>query len=168
MMKRFLTATLFVTTLTSAFAQDIPKKVVDLSWLVGTWSGTGKVTFGGHETSIATTVTLSFDGDFLKAVSTDVGNGYTMTKTSMTGWDAAKNQYVSYTFTNIAPMARIAHGNAESDKLAMVSEPWEAEGMTLVSRETMWKISDTKCGLLLESKKGDKWDKEMDYVLTKK
>ena len=68
----------------------------------------------------------------------------------------------------MAPTARIEHGKMDGGKLVMVSEPWKAEGMTAVSRETTWKISDTKCGLLMEFKNGDKWLKEMDFVLTKR
>jgi hypothetical protein len=169
-MRRLLTAALFLVPMVSAFAQDMapPKQVTDLGWLVGSWSGSGKITFGATTMELTTKITVSFDGQFLKAVSTDEGGGFTLTKTEMTGWDAAKGEYISYTFTNIAPAARIAHGQNSGGKLMMVSDPWMAEGMTAVFRETMVKISDTKCGLILETKKGDTWDKEMDYVLTKK
>jgi len=161
---------LFLTPMVSAFAQDMsaPKEVKDLGWMVGTWSGSGKIAFGGQETEITSSITFSFDGQFLKAVSTDKSSGFTMTKTAMIGWDAAKSEYVSYTFTNIAPKARIAHGKMDGNKLVMVSDPWEAEGMTSVARETLSKISDTKCGSMIEMKIGDKWMTGMDFVLTKK
>lgn len=169
-MKRLFTAVLFLIPLVSALAQDMspPKEITDLGWMVGTWSGTGKIAFGGHEVEITSTMTVSFEGQFLKAVSADKSAGSTLTKTTMTGWDAAKSQYVSYTFTNMAPTARIAHGKMNGSKLEMVSDPWEAEGMTAVDRETMSKLSDTKCGFMMEFRKGDKWVKGMDFVLTKK
>lgn len=168
-MNRLLTAAIFVLPLISALAQDpgAPKEIKDLGWMVGTWSGSGKIAFGGHEVEITSTMTVSFDGQFLKAVSSDKSAGSTLTKTTMTGWEAAKSRYVSYTFTNMAPTARIAHGKMDGGKLEMVSDPWEAEGMTMVDRETMSKISDTKCGLTMEYKSGDKWIKGMDFVLTK-
>src|ERR1043166_7667877 len=98
-MRRLVTAALFLVPMVSALAQDIspPKEVKDLGWMVGTWSGRGKIAFGGHETEITTTMTVSFDGQFLKSVSTDKSAGSTLTKTTMTGWDAAKGQYISYT-----------------------------------------------------------------------
>ena len=169
-MKRLLTAALLIMPMVSVFAQDMspPKEVKDLGWMVGTWSGSGKMAFGGHETEITTTMTVSFEGQFLRAVSTDKSAQFTTTKTTMTGWDAAKGQYTSYSFTNFAPTARIGHGKLDGSKLEMTSDPWEAEGMTAVVRETMSNISDTKCGLLMEFKNGDKWVKAMDYVLTKK
>jgi hypothetical protein len=163
-------ATLFLTIILLAHAQDpgTPQQVKDLSWMVGTWSGSGKIAFGGHEVDITSTMTVSFDGQFLRETSIDKSAGSALTKTTMTGWDAAKNQYISYTFTNAAPTARIAHGNLQGATLEMVSDPWEAEGFTMVARESMSKISDTKCGLKMEYKNGDKWMTGMDFILTKK
>ena len=169
LMKRLLAAAIFLTPMVSAFTQDMsrPKKVADLGWMVGTWSGSGKIAFGGRETEIESTMTVAFDGQFLKTVSVDKSGGFKLTKTSMLGWDAAKSEYVSYTFTNMAPKPRIAHGNMDGAKLVMVSEPWEAEGMTAVARETTSKISESKCGFAMEFKNGDKWIKGMDFVLAK-
>lgn len=153
-----------------AVAQDLsaPKQVKDLGWMVGTWTGSGKIAFGGNETQITSESTVAFDGQFLRITSVDKSSGFAMTKTEMIGWDPGKSEYVSYTFTNIAPKARIAHGKMEGDKLVMVTEPWEAEGMTAVARETLYKVSDTKTGLTMEFKNGDKWIKGMDFVLAKK
>lgn len=168
-MKRLLISAIVLVPVVSALAQDMsaPKEVRDLAWMVGTWSGSGKIAFGGHETDITSTMAVSFDGQFLKEVSSDKSSQYELTKTSMIGWDPTKKEYVSYTFTNIAPTPRIEHGNMDGNKLVMVSDPWEAEGMKLVGRETMSKISDTKCGLVIEAKISDKWEKEMDFVLTR-
>ena len=168
-MKLLLTTTVFLVSMLLSFAQDYgpPKEVKDLGWMVGTWSGSGKIAFGGHEVEITSTMTVSFDGQFLKSVSTDKSAGSTLTKTTMTGWEPSKSRYVSYTFTNAAPTARIAHGKMDGGKLEMISDPWEAEGMTMIDRETMSKISDTKCGVMMEYKQGDKWLKGMDFVLTK-
>ena len=90
-----------------------------------------------------------------------------MTKTTMIGWDAKKNEYISYTFTNMSPIAPIAHGKVDANELVMVLNPWEAEGMTMVARETMLKVSDTKVGSMMEYKMGEKWMTGMDFVLTK-
>jgi hypothetical protein len=168
-MKRILFAALFLASMVSALAQVFapPKQIQDLGWAVGTWSGSGKIAFGRHEVEITSSMTVSFDGQFLKEVSVDKSAGSTLTKTTMTGWDALKNQYVSYTFTNMAPTARIAHGTLTGSELQMTSDPWEAEGMTMVERETLSKISDKKCGLTLEYKQGDKWITGMDFVVTK-
>ncbi len=169
-MKRLLTAVLFLVSMVSAFAQDTspPKEVSDLGWMVGTWSGSTKIAFGGHETAINSEMTISFDGQFLKTVATDESSGSKLTKTSMIGWDVAKGEYVSYTFTNIAPAPRIEHGKMDGAKLVLVSDPWQAEGMKAVIRETVSKVSDTQYGLVMEFKNGDKWVKGVDFVLTKK
>src|SRR5438128_2514171 len=137
-MKRLLMAGLFLMPLVSVLAQDYgpPQQVKDLGWMVGTWSGSGKIAFGGHEVEVTSTMTVSFDGQFLKAVSADKSAGSTLTKTTMTGWEPSKNQYISYSFTNAGPMARIAHGKLDGSTLEMVSDPWEAEGFTMVARET--------------------------------
>ncbi len=163
-------AALFLLPMVAAFGQDMspPKEVTSLGWMVGTWTGSGKIAFGGHEAEITSKMKVSFDGQFLKIASEDDSSGFKMTKTEMIGWDAKKSEYISYTFTNMGPKARIAHGKMESGKLVMVSEPWEAAGMSAVSRETMTKVSDTKYGLTMEFKNGDKWEKGMDFVLTKK
>ncbi len=168
-MKRLLIIALFTVPMVSVLAQDpgAPKQIKDLAWMVGTWSGSGKIAFGSQAVEIISTMTVSFDGQFLKAVSTDKSAGSTLTKTTMTGWETTKNQYISYTFTNMAPTARIAHGKLSDSKLEMISDPWEAEGFTMVSRETMSKVSDRKLGLVMEFKNGDKWIKGMDFVLTK-
>ena len=135
--------------------------------MLGTWSGSGKISFGGHAVDITSSLTISYEGQFLKEVSTDKSAGSTLTKTTMIGWDAKKNEYVSYTFTNMAPTARIAHGKLNGSTLVMVAEPWEAEGFTTVERETISKVSGTKLKLILEYKQGDNWVKGMDFVLTK-
>ena len=168
-MKRFLTAALLAVPVVLVFAQDYapPKQIKDLSWLVGTWSGSGQISFGGHSVDITSTMTVSFDGQFLKVVSTDQSSGSTLTKTTMTGWEPTTKEYISYTFTNMAPTARIAHGTLNGSALQMVSDPWQAEGFTIVERETMSKLSDTKCKLTLEYKDGEKWVKGMDFVYTK-
>lgn len=169
-MKRLLTAALLMASMVSVFAQDLapPQQVKDLAWMIGTWSGTGKIAFRGHEVEITSTMTISFEGQFLKSISSDKSAGSTLTKTTMTGWEPKKGEYISYTFTNMAPTARIAHGKLSDNKLEMVSDPWEAEGFTMVARETMSKISETKVGMKLEYKQGDKWITGMDFVLNKK
>ena len=168
-MKRLLTTAVLLVLMVTCFAQELspPKQVTDLGWMVGTWSGSGKISFGGQATAIKTTMTVSFEGQFLKEVAVDDSAGYKLTKTIMTGWQPAKSQFVSYTFTNMAPTARIAHGKMSGNKLVMVAEPWEAEGMTVVGRETMSKISETKFGYKLEFQKGNKWEVGMDIVLAK-
>lgn len=169
-MKRLILPLLALVPITSAFAQmpAPPKQVSDLAWMVGTWTGSGKISFGGNETEIKTTMTAAFDGMFLKINSTDESTGFKMTKTVMVGWDSANSEYVTYTFTNIAPDARIAHGKPVDGMLQTVSDPWEAEGMKATTRETVSKVSATQCGYKIEFKQGDNFVTGMDFVLTKK
>ncbi|MBS1705988.1 MAG: DUF1579 family protein [Armatimonadetes bacterium] len=141
------------------------KEIENLSWMVGTWSGSGEISFGGNKVTIKTTMVVSMDGQFLKATATDESSGFKMTKMTMTEWNAAKKQYISYTFTNIGSTARVAHGTFADKSLSMISDPWEAEGMTAVMRETVTKLDTTKCGYSLELKQDNKWAKVMDFVL---
>ncbi len=167
-MKCLLMVALLVVPILSTRAQEMgpPKEVKNLGWSVGTWTGNGKIAFGGQETPISSATTISY-GMFLKVVSSDKSTGFTMTKTAMIGWDAKKNEYISDTFTNMSPIARIAHGKVDGNKLIMVSNPLEAEGMSMVARETMLKVPATKVGSMMEYKMGEKWMTGMDFVLTK-
>ena len=150
-------------------AQELapPKEITDLGWMVGTWSGSGKIAFGGTETPIETKMTVSLDGQFLKAVSSDKSNGFTLLKTTMISWDVSKHEYVSYSFTNIGATARVENRKFEDGKLVMVSDPWESEGMKSVIRESLWKVSSKKFGLSMEFKFGEKWVKGLEMVLSK-
>ena len=56
----------------------------------------------------------------------------------------------------------------EGADLVMTSEPWEVEGVSVVSRATYAKVSETKFRSMMEFKNGDKWEKAMDIELTKK
>lgn len=157
-------------TTVSAMAQQTqtPNQVTDLGWMVGTWSGSGKFTFGGQEMDLSSTMVFSFEGQFLKSVTTTEMGAMKMDETMMMGWNEPKKEYVSYTFTGFAPMPGIKHGKMDGSSLVMVSEPWEVEGQSVVSRSTYAKVSDTKFRLTMELKDGDKWDKAMDLELTKK
>ncbi|MBL8088347.1 MAG: hypothetical protein JNM85_09815 [Chthonomonas sp.] len=169
-MKRIALTSACVLLGVSALAEDLtaPKEIKDLGWMIGTWSAETKIKFGAKETKIASSMIVSYDGMFLKAVATDKSDDFTLTKTTMTSWDAAQSQYVSYAFTNIAPTARIARGTMIEGKLVLTSDPWEAEGMKTAIRETMWKVSEKKIGLKMEMQVKDKWVTGMDLVMTKK
>lgn len=122
----------------------------------------GKVKF-----TVDTKMIIGYDGQFIRTESTDTANGFTLTKTELTGWDQKLGKYSSYAFTNIAPLPRTSHGDFKDDRFISVSEPWSAEEMSSVTRQTLIKISDTKIRLILELSTGKYWATEMDVTLTK-
>ena len=153
----------------SAIAQtsDPPKEIADLSWMVGTWSGTGKNVYDGKETPFTTSMTVSRYGQTIQAVSTlTPPNGVELILTRMIGWDAVKRQYVSYTFSNMAGLPLISRGTLTNNKLVMLFDKWGTD-TTKVGRETMSKISDTKYGFRTEMRHDKKWEVQMDMVLQK-
>jgi hypothetical protein len=168
-MNRLILATLLALSSTVVFAQAMkpPKQVADLAWMVGTWSGSTKVPYNGHDVLVKTTMVASFDGQVLKEVSTTEEGGKPVSETMMLGWDPDKHEYFSYTFTSFAPMPGVKHGSMSSGNLVMASEPWKVAGQTVVSRETYVKESDARLRSVMEFKNGRKWDPEMSMVLTK-
>ncbi|MBS1723012.1 MAG: DUF1579 family protein [Armatimonadetes bacterium] len=169
-MSRVLISALLFLPCVPTFAQEMapPKEVTDLGWMVGTWSGSGKVPYEGKEIELSVMMTFSIDGQFLKSKSSMVEGGMKMSETMMLGWSGAKSEYVSYSFTSFAPTPGIKHGKLDGANLVMTSEPWEVSGMTVVSRTTYTKLSDTKFRTKMEFKNGEKWDNAMELELTQK
>lgn len=169
-MKRTFSSICLAAAFALAQAQDMtpPQQVTDLKWMVGTWSGKGKFAFGGQEMDVSMTMVFSFDGQFLKSVSTNEMGGMKMSETMMLGWNPAKSEYDSYTFTSFAPTPGVKHGKMENGGLVMVSDPWDVGGMSVVSRTTLTKVSDTQFRMTMEFKNDDKWEKASDMELKKK
>lgn len=169
MNRRLVLAALVVLPALTAFSQGPtrPKQVTDLGWMVGTWTGAGKFSLGGQTVDTKLSIVVTFDGQFLKEVSTADMGAFKSTETMMLGWDAAKNQYSSYTFADYAATPGIKHGTMTGESLTLVSEPWAMEGMTVLSRSTMTKVSDSKFKSKMEIKNGEKWDTAMDIELAK-
>ena len=168
-MKRLLTAALFLVVMASAFAQanKPPKAISDLGWMVGTWSGNGKIVNEGKETAIKASMTVSLRGQFIESVSTiTLAEGVDLVLTRMICFDWGKHQLVSYTFNNWSEMPLISRGKLADNKLIMLLDH-SATDQTPEGRDTTSKISDTKYGFKIEMKKGDKWNEWMDMVLTK-
>lgn len=156
---------------TASFAQlpdlNPPAEVKKFDWLVGTWTGEAKFNFGGMELDVRTKMTVSYEGQFLRSVSLNDYGMIQATETMYLGWDAARGEYVSWSFSNMAPLPRIERGKLEGDKLVMVSDPWGIMGQDVVSRGTIAKISDSKASLMLEMKAGDSWEQATEIQMTK-
>lgn len=144
-----------------------PPEVKALEWMVGTWKGKSEFSFGGMDMEVSTSMACSFEGQFLKTVSTNDYGMVQMTETMYTGWDAEKGEYVSWAFTNISPVPRVERGKMEGGVATFVSEPWGIMGQDMVSRTTVQKLSPDKLKFTLEFKAGDGWEKAADMELTK-
>lgn len=156
------------------FAQEMsdqpPAELKKLEWLIGTWTGKFDWSMEGMESSVDMTWTNSWDGTFMKGVSTMDMMGMMIKETSYLAWDKGKNQYSMWTFTNFAPMPRIEHGKLEGDKVITISEPWDVgmPGGPTVSRATLIRLSANEMDFLLEFKMGDSWTKAASGRLKKK
>ena len=144
-----------------------PAEVKKFDWMIGKWKGAGSMALQGMEMSFTTEMTNSYEGQFLKSVSTIDYGMIQVTETMFTGFDPGKGEYFSYAFTNMAPKPRIEFGKLDGETLVMVSEPWEIMGQSISSRATMKKTSDTKARFVVEFKMGDAWEKATDMELTK-
>ena len=145
-------------------SMDPPEEIMNLKWMVGDWSAQGKFDMMGTASDTKVTMTNSFDGQFLKSVSSFDFGTFKMDETQYMGWNAAKSQYSSWAFANMSPEPRIEHGKMTGDTLVMTSEPWQ--GTT--GRVTLTKVSDTKMKFTLEFQNGEKWEKATDMEFTKK
>ncbi|MGE0002711.1 MAG: DUF1579 family protein [Fimbriimonadaceae bacterium] len=170
-MRKILLSLLTVAAMGTAFAQvpdlNPPKEIEELAWLKGNWAGSSKFSFGGMELEVSTKMSVSMDGQFLKSVSTNDYGMLQATETMLLGYDAAKNSYFAYAFTNMAPTPRKENGKMEGGSLVMVSDPWDIMGQATVSRGTMTKLSDTKLKFKLEFKAGDGWELASEMEMTK-
>lgn len=148
---------------------EAPAEIKKLGWMVGEWTGTIKMNMQGMEFESQSTMKNEFEGQFLKSASVMDMMGMKMTETMYMGWNAAKNRYESYAFSNFSPKPRIEYGTMEGDKMTMTSEPWEVGGEApTVGRGTMTKKSDTEIHFILEFKEGDKWVKVGEGTYKKK
>lgn len=134
-----------------------PDELKKLEWLVGKWTGTGKMSMQGMEADVTMTWTTSYEGQFLKTVGV---NDYGMIKIEETmyiGWNAAKKGYTAWAFSNVSPDPRIEHGTIDGNKIVMTSEPWTVMGTTAVGRGTLERKDDKTVVMTLEFKEGDTW-----------
>ncbi|MCC6402630.1 MAG: hypothetical protein IT207_01320 [Fimbriimonadaceae bacterium] len=144
-----------------------PKELEELNWLLGKWKGTGSFSFGGMDLTVTSTMAVTWDGQFLKSVSTNDYGAFQSTETLFLGWDATKSQYFIYAFTNFSPMPRRETGTKQGDSVVMTSDPWDIMGQTMVSRGTMTKVDGSKIKFKLEFKAGDAWELAADMELKK-
>src|SRR5690349_3847977 len=79
-----------------------PAEMKGFDWMVGEWTGTGTWSMEGMDPmQVAMTFKAEWDGQFLKQTAVNDFAGFMkMTETMMLGYDAKKEQYVSYSFTN--------------------------------------------------------------------
>lgn len=156
----------------SAVAQEMPveppAELKALAWQNGDWEGTVKWSMPGMEGDSVMAFKVSFEGPFQKSVSTMEMQGMKMIETGYLAWDAAKKEFVMWTFTNFAPMPRVERGHLNKEKMVMTSDPWEVMGQTMVSRATMTKKSDKEMSFVLEFKMGDSFTKAAEGSFKKK
>ena len=139
-----------------------------LDWMIGEWSGSMNWTMPGMEGENRGTMKAEWEGNFLKTTGASDMMGMSMTEASYTAWDAKEKKYVTWTFANFAPMPRIERGTLNGDTIVFVSEPWETDFGTSVSRATITRKGDSEIRLLLEFKEDDSWVKVADGIYKKK
>ena len=169
MLNRMLLGVALVAAASVSLAQSFPapKEVTNLKWMEGTWTGAGKFTMMGESQDCTVSLKNKLDGMFLFSDMTTTVGGVPMTEKSYIGWNAAKKQYDMWAFASFSTSPRIEHGKMEGNAMVFESEPWDVMGMTMISRSTMTKKSDTEVVFKLEFKEGDKWGPAMELTLKK-
>jgi hypothetical protein len=145
-----------------------PAEVKKFDWMLGDW--TAKSTFVMPEMpamDVTMSIKCEWDGQFLKQTAVNDFGLMKMTETFYLGFDPESKKYVSFAFTNLAPVPRIERGALVGDVLTMVSDPWSAGGQTHISRATMSKVGPSEMTMKLEFQVDGKWVTAMDAVFKK-
>lgn len=139
-----------------------------LEWQVGTWSGNLKWLMPGMEGEAKMDFKCVWEGNFLKSTSAMEMSGMKFNEVSFTGWDAAKKEYVSWTFTNFAALPRIERAKLDGNTMISTSEPWDTGmGQAMISRATLIKKSDKEFSMTIEFKTGEKFEKAAEGAFKK-
>lgn len=174
MMKSMLAATLLLAAgLIQAQVPNMepPVELKQLDWMMGTWVCPNmKMEMEGMAMEGPMTYKLERSGQFIKGSSTWDAEGMKMTDEGFIGWDAEKNKFISWTFTNMAPVPRIEWGEVRGDSVIWTSEPWSVDPAAppTQSRATITKVSPTQAKFVLEFKGGDEWQKVAEATFSKK
>ena len=133
-------------------------EVQKLDWLIGNWESSGVWTMEGIVMNVDTTVKVEWDGKFLRHTTVSDFGMMKMTETMMFGYDPAKEWYFASAYTNMSATPRIEYGRLVGSTLVMVSDPWQIEGDTTVSRVTIVKVNNDEYTFKLEFQEGEKWN----------
>ncbi|MBS1709384.1 MAG: DUF1579 family protein [Armatimonadetes bacterium] len=153
-----------------AMDQEPPKEIKDLSWMVGTWTGTMPMEMEGQKMDVKSSVVVSMDLKFLKMVTVNDMGFFKLNEVTYVYWDAKAKKYAMNTFTDMADTPRYEDGDLKDGALVTVSKPWDVPGMPgpTTSRSTIKKVSDTEITVTLEFKQDDKWVQVMKGNMKKK
>ncbi len=138
-------------------------KAVD--FLVGHFKGNANFYFNGQKSSgpCEATTERVLNSCFVQSHINYKMSGMDMAGMHVLTYDAKTKQYVSYWFDSTASNDMHLKGNFEGDKLVLVSEPTDVEGMgKIVMRSTWWKNKDGSVGFGLDMQQGEKWIPMMD------
>ncbi|MBX3111443.1 MAG: DUF1579 family protein [Fimbriimonadaceae bacterium] len=173
-MRKVLSALALTCLVAASFAQapdqEPPKEIKDLSWLVGTWTGTSAMDMEGQKADVQVSVTVTMDMKFIKMVSVNDMGFFKLNEVTYLHWDAKAKKYGMSSYTDMADTPRVEEGEYKDGALVTVSKPWDVPGMPepTTSRSTMKKVSDTEITIILEFKQGDKWVQVMKGNVKKK
>jgi hypothetical protein len=123
--------------------------------MVGDWKAEPTEFRIGEMTMMVTSsMTISWEGQFLKTKGINDFGGLVMTELMLLGYDAKSEKYRSSAYTNLSPDPRIEEGALKGDVLVMTSKPWAIMGDDSISRATLTKKSDDEVHFKLEFKMG--------------
>lgn len=131
-----------------------PKPVPELAkfeYLVGEWHGS----FGPMKGVLVNEWVEN--GRFLKSTLNLSGAEGPFTETSFLGWDPKKRKYRAWNFNAMSALPRIEEGTLEGEELVLISEPWDAGPMAVVSKGTTRRINETEVTVKVEVRQGDRW-----------
>jgi hypothetical protein len=148
-----------------------PKELKAVEFLLGSWSGTNKMSFGDQTMDSPGTVKsdLFLGGRFVRSLHVYEIAGMKFEGCHMLSYDTEKKKYVAWWFDQVSAQPMEMDGNFEGEnKLVMVSKPTPMPGMgNVVFRSTWVKVSAQEVRFTLEQKDGDKWSPMIQSVYKK-
>lgn len=155
---------------TAAFQGPPPPapELKKLEFLVGKYTGKGKVHLPGQPTADWTTndtTSWILDGHYLRTEAKSVYSGLGLTELSSTvlGYDPTAKVYRMWRFSNGMPTPHEGSGTFEGKKLIILMKPAD-QGE--VFRATYEPREGKGSNFLLEQKMGDKWVKFLEGAFT--
>ncbi len=145
----------------------MPAEMKALSFLMGEWEGTMKMTLPGatQVMDVKSTVSVKEFGAYQETVYTMEMPGMSkFTGKSFLRWNPTTKQYQSWTYDTAADEPREETGTLTGNTLTMVSRPQGG----MVTRIAYSKGTKDTVNFLIEMKSGDKFEKLGDCVYTRK
>lgn len=161
----------------TAIAQDPgmmmapPKEVKQLSWMLGTWTGTNTSNMSGTPEKAACTVKTEWScgGRFLKTTFSTKMMGSKFEGVQMTTFNPESKEWTTIWFDSMTPQDMHSKGTIKGNTITFISDPMPMpDGSSGVFRSQWTKMSNTHMTFRLDMKQGEEWSKLISGSYRKK